>query len=202
MALALDSMGRDGKPLRPSPFSDAAIVGRVRSGDSEAFGVLVGKYQSRLSRHIERRVKDVETAKDLSQEVWLKAYRGINTFRCDSSFSSWLFRIAENHVIDYFRKQKHAPSLEPLHEISEHHITQTAACPSRDLERAELRRHLRDAIAELPPMRRRVFLLYYHHELPIKAIAKRLCRSEGTIKTHLRNARRQLRDHMTANTEN
>ena len=158
-------------------------------------------YQVRLYRHIARRVSDVELAKDLTQEVWLKAYRGISTFRCSSSFYSWLYRIAENHVTDHFRQQKHQQVLEPLDAISEHRLIDTAACPSKDLERAELRRQLREAIAELPPMRRRVFLLYYPHELPIQAIAGRLKRSEGTIKTHLRNARLALRDLLKANTE-
>ena len=146
--------------------------------------------------HITRRVKDVETAKDLCQEVWFKAYRGINTFRCESSFYAWVYRIAENVIIDHFRKQPH--ETEPLHMIDEGRITATAACPSVYIERAELRSQLRDAIADLPPMRRRVFCLYYHHELPIKAIATRLNRCEGTIKTHLRNARLQLRDLLSA----
>ena len=87
---------------------------------------------------------------------------------------------------------------EPLHLIDEARITETEVCPSVCLERAELRSQLREAMRDLPPMRRRVFLLYYHHELPIKAIASRLNRSQGTIKTHLRNARSQLRDLLTA----
>ena len=179
---------------------DTDLISRVLAGETTAFSPLVRKYHDRLFRHIHRRVRDVETAKDLTQETWFKAYRGIETYRCESGFYSWLYRIAENVCIDYFRKQKHAP--DPLHEICERRITETHPCPSLAVERAELRQQLRDAIAELPPMRRRVFCLYYHFELPIKAIAKQLGRSEGTIKTHLRNARAQLRDHMTANTEN
>ena len=177
-------------------MSDFDFILRVRAGDSEAFSPLVRKYQERLLGHIQRRVKDAEVAKDLLQEVWLKAYRGIETFRCESSFYAWVYRIAENVIIDHFRKQKH--ETEPLHLIDEDRITATSPCPSLALERAELRGHLRSAIRDLPPMRRRVFCLYYHQELPIKAIARRLNRSEGTIKTHLRNARLQLRLVLTA----
>ncbi len=177
-------------------MSDFEFILRVRAGDSEAFSPLVRKYQDRLLGHITRRVKDSETSKDLCQEVWLRAYRGIETFRCESSFYSWLYRIAENVIIDFFRKQK--DDTEPLHLIDEGRITATAACPSVYIERAELRSQLREAIRDLPPMRRRVFCLYYHQELPIKAIASRLNRSEGTIKTHLRNARSQLRLVLTA----
>ena len=122
--------GRDGTPLRPVLFSDAAIVGRVRSGETEAFSELVRKYQSRLMRHIARRVSDGELAKDLCQEVWFRAYRGIKRFRCDSAFYSWVYRIAENVIKDHFRQQTHAESLEPLHLIDDRRLIDTAACPS------------------------------------------------------------------------
>lgn len=76
----------------------------------------------------------------------------------------------------------------------ERRVTQTHPCPSRDVERAELRKHLRAAIQQLTPLRKQVFLLYYAQDLSIKQIATRLNRSEGTIKSHLRNARFQLRE--------
>ena len=183
-------------PKNATELDETRLIERTQQGDSEAFGVLVLKYHARLYRQITRRVKDVETAKDLTQEVWLKAYRGIKGFRGDSGFYSWVYRIAENVITDFFRKQKH--DTETLHLIDESLLIEVDVCPSVSLERAERREQLRLAIAELPPLRRRVFLLYYHYELPIKAIAKRLCRSEGTIKTHLRNARVQLRELLTA----
>ena len=174
-----------------------AVIARTQQGDREAFGVLVFTYQDRLSRHIHRRVRDVEIAKDLSQETWLKVYRGIRGFRRESGFSSWVYRIAENVCIDYFRKQKHRDTGVPLHTIDEHRITDTHTCPSRDILRQELREHLKNALECLSPPRRLVFVLYYHHEMPIKAIASRLNRSEGTIKSHLRNARLQLQELLT-----
>ena len=168
------------------------LITRTQSGDPEAFTPLVSKYQDRLYRHINGRVTDPELAKDLTQETWLRAFRAIESYRCESAFYSWLYRIAENVCIDHFRRQKH--NTEPLHLIDENRITETVTCPSRDVERAELREHLQAALVALTPIRRRVFLLYYHHELPIKAIAAEIGRSEGTIKTHLRNARLQLQE--------
>ncbi len=173
---------------------------RMQSGDPEAFTPLVRKYQDRLYTHIHGRVKDPELAKDLTQETWLRAFRAISSFRGDSAFYSWLYRIAENVCTDHFRRQKY--NTEPLHLIDENRITETDLCPSRDVERAELREHLQKALTALTPMRRRVFLLYYHHELPIKAIAAEIGRSEGTIKSHLRNARLQLRELLTPYVEN
>ena len=125
----------------------------------------------------------------------------MSSFRGGSAFYSWLYRIAENVCIDHFRRQKHH-NTEPLHLIDENRITQTDPCPSRAVERAELREHLQKALTALTPIRRRVFLLYYHHELPIKAIAAEIGRSEGTIKSHLRNARLQLQELLTPYVEN
>lgn len=172
------------------------LIKRTQQNNTDAFNPLVRKYQSCLYNHILGRVKNTETAKDLTQETWLKAFRAINTFRGDSAFSSWLYRIAENVCLDYFRRQKHYNALEPLHTIDECRITDTHHSPCRDIERQELREHLRAAIQHLTPIRKKVFYLYYVQELSIKAIAQNIGRSEGTIKTHLRNARLQLRKHL------
>ena len=171
------------------------LIRRTQQGDTEAFSPLVAKYHPRVHAHINGRVRNLEVAKDLTQETWLKAYRGIKNFRFEAAFSSWLYRIAENVCLDYFRRQP--DNIEPLHAISEHRTGETHPCPSQEILRQELRSHLLKAIAELPPMRQAVFLLYYHENLSIKAIAMQIGRSEGTIKTHLRQARLQLQESLT-----
>lgn len=181
-------------------LNEKHLIKRTQSGDPEAFTPLVGKYQDRLYRHIHGRVTDPELAKDLTQETWLRAFRAISSFRGDAAFYSWLYRIAENVCTDHFRRQKY--NTEPLHLIDENRITETVPCPGRGMERAELRMLLQTALTALTPIRRRVFLLYYHHELPIKTIAAEIGRSEGTIKSHLRNARLQLQAFLMPYVEN
>ena len=176
-------------------IDENTLITRAQHGEVEAFDPLVRKYHRRLYTHIHGRVKDVEITEDLTQETWLRAFRGIRSFRCKSAFYSWLYRIAENVCTDYFRKTP--DDTVPLHLCSEQRITSVRSCPSRDIERAELREQFQVAIGELSPIRRRVFHLYYPHEVSIKSIAERLKRSEGTIKTHLRNARLQLQDVLT-----
>ena len=173
-------------------LDDKQFITHTQAGDPEAFSPLVVKYQPRLFNHIKGRVTDTELAKDLTQETWIKAYRAIQSYRCESAFYSWLYRIAENVIKDHFRK--HIPDTEPLHLCDENRITDTHTCPSQDLIRQELRETLKNALDCLTQLRREVFVLYYHRELPIKAIATRMKRSEGTVKTHLRNARLQLRE--------
>lgn len=176
------------------------LIERTQAGNHEAFTPLVGKYQDRLYGHIKERVVDPELAKDLTQETWLRAFRAISSFRGNSAFYSWVYRIAENVCTDHFRRQKY--NTEPLHLIDENRITETVPCPSQEVERAELREHFQTALTALTPIRRRVFLLYYHHELSIKAIAAEIGRSEGTIKSHLRNARLQLQEFLLPYVEN
>ena len=178
-------------------FDEIALLTRTRQGDTDAFNPLVLKYQPRIYTFINQQVKDTETAKDLTQETWLKAFRAIKTFRGDSTFASWLYRIAENVCIDYFRKQQKAYDIQPLHTVDERRITETHSDPCGDLERQELRIYIRAAIQHLTQTRKQVFLLYYAQDLSIKQIAIRLKKSEGTIKSHLRNARLQLQEYLT-----
>ena len=178
-------------------MDEKQLITRTKQGDVDAFNPLVVKYQPRIYTFIRKQVKEVDTAKDLTQETWLKAFRSIKTFRADSAFSSWLYRIAENVCIDYFRKQQKQHNIEPLHTVDERRITEAHRDPCRDLERQELRAYLRTAIQRLTQTRRQVFLLYYAQDLSIKQIALRLKKSEGTIKSHLRNARLQLQESLT-----
>ena len=173
------------------------LIKCTQDGETEAFSPLVSKYHHRLYTHILGRVKDSESAKDLMQETWFRAFRAINTFRGDASFYSWLYRIAENVCLDYFRRQKHRNAIEPLDTIDTRRIRERYPCPSLLVERCELGEHLSAAIAQLTTIRRKVFCLYYVDELPIKAIAARIGRSEDTIKSHLRNARLQLKEILT-----
>ena len=175
-------------------FDETTLIIRTQRGDPEAFSPLVEKYQLLVSNSIRAEVKDPEVAKDLCQNVWLKAFRSIKTFRFESAFSSWLYRIAKNVCIDYHRKQKTLFYIDSLHTIDQCRIARFYPDPCDLLQQQELQQHLHAAIATLTPPRKRVFRLYYIEELPIKAIATRTGRSEGTVKTHLRNARLHLQD--------
>ena len=155
---------------------ERCVIERTQQGETEAFNPVVEKYHSRIYTHIHRRVKDGEVAKDLSQEVWLRAFRGIGDFRRESAFSSWVYRIAENVCIDYFRKQQRPEvCIEALDVIDPRRIRGSHPCPSLSVEARELRQCLASAISQLPSMQKKVFLLYYDEDLSVKAIAARLC---------------------------
>ena len=173
-------------------MSDKDLVHRTQQGDTHAFDHLVNRYHLNIYLLIQRHVPDPENVKDLCQETYLKAYLGINNFRGDSAFYSWLYRIAQNVCIDYHRKQQKHTDTEPLHAINEHRIARTHPSPCAGLQQQELGHILLEAIDQLPSMRKQVFRLRYIDDLSIKAIADQLNKSDGTIKTHLRKARQQL----------
>ncbi|MDE0427436.1 MAG: sigma-70 family RNA polymerase sigma factor [Candidatus Poribacteria bacterium] len=184
-------------PTQLENIDDCEFVERVQNGDTEAFNPLVLKYQGKIYNLIYLRVQDRETARDLCQDVFLKAFQGLPRFRWDSTFYSWLYQIAVNCSIDFLRKRNRQSVLMfealPIDTDSELPMAQTRPCPAEALESEELGRIIRQAIRRLSPGQRRVFRLRYRRELPIKEIALRLNRSEGTVKTHLYHAHRRLR---------
>ena len=94
---------------------DLHHIRRCQQGDTEAFSPHVLKYRTLVYNQIRRRVQDTGIAKDLTQETWLKALRGINTFRFESAFSSWMYRIVENVCRDHFRRQTHDTEYQRIH---------------------------------------------------------------------------------------
>ena len=176
-------------------FDENRLIARTQQGDAQGFNPLVTKYQPKIEALILRQVRNTETAKDLTQDTFVKAYTAIGDFKGECAFYTWLYRIAQNVCTDFFRRQQ-ARAKTFSHESLDDtlHSTDTHPCPSKPLVQKELQAILRKAQQHLPPMRKKVFYLRYTEELPIKAIAKRLGKSEGTIKTHISKAKSQLRE--------
>ena len=172
------------------------LVNRFQNGDIEAFNPLVLKYQKKIYNLIYQRIRDREIAKDISQEVFLKAFKALPDFKGGSAFYSWIYRIAINSSIDFQRRRNRNRVLtfEELPPDADEVLRMSDAHPSPEklLEEKELGKIIREAVRKLPPGQRRVFNLRHRRELAIKEIAVLLNRSEGTIKTHLHHAHRRL----------
>ena len=184
-------------PTQLESSDDLALVERVQNGDTEAFNPLVLKYQEKIYNLIYLRVHNRETAQDLCQDVFLKAFQGLSRFRGDSAFYSWLYQIAVNCSIDFLRKQNKRRILVfeaiPFDADDRLSVMCAHASPSEVLESEELGSIIRQAVRQLSSRQRRVFRMRYQQELSIKEIARCLNKSEGTIKTHLYHAHRRLR---------
>ena len=177
-------------------LDDSELIARAQDGDTEAFNPIVRRYRERIYNLIYGRVHHHETAEDLCQEVFLKAWQALPQFKGESVFYSWICRIAINCSIDFFRRQKSeivfACEELPHNADSTLQMTQMQSSPAEILEQEEFRRILHDGIRRLSSRQRRAFRLHYLDELSVKEIASRLDRSENTVKTHLYHARQKL----------
>ena len=178
-------------------FDEQELIARAQNGDTEAFNPLVYKYQQKIYNLIYRKVGDRETAEDLCQEVFLKAWQALPNFKEQSVFYTWLYQIAFNCSIDYIRKRDREIifACEELPQNADDGLPmlQTQPSPCQILEKEELGHIIRKAMHKLPLGQRSVLYLRYWEDLPIKEIALRLGKSEGTVKTYLHHARQKLR---------
>ena len=178
--------------------ADIEMVLAVREGDTTAYRGLVEKYQTRVYQLVYGMVRNQEDARDLTQDAFVKAYDNLHRFRLESSFYTWIYRIASNVAIDFLRKQKRRGTTEFDEQIAardgdggiaeQHHQDS----PSRTLERKRLYARIMDAMQELPEDQRQVILLRELEGLSYKEIAAVMEVPEGTVMSRLYYARKKL----------
>lgn len=170
-----------------------ALVGAARDGDRQAFEHLVRATYADAYTLAYRLTADEDDARDVVQEAYLRAWRGLKRFRGEAQFSTWLYRITANcasTALSRRGRHRHDELLDesPLADERPDHDPQLMA------ESASLRAHLSDAILELPPLLRAVVVLRDVYDLPHDAIASELGISEAAAKVRLHRARRKLRE--------
>jgi len=182
---------------------DRLLVEKAQSGDRRAFDELVLKYQKRIYELVYGFTHNInpDDAFDLSQEVFLKAWNSLDKFRKNSTFFTWLYRIAKNAGIDYTRKRKHRRnvSLDDDTSVSKHalHSKVSSEMPDKEVERMELGREIAKAVDQLPPRQKQVWVLRHYEGMTLKEIAEELGLRIGSVKAHLFNATRTLRKLLT-----
>ncbi|MBD3183681.1 RNA polymerase sigma-70 factor [Candidatus Poribacteria bacterium] len=175
---------------------DLELVESFQKGEIESFDILVKKYQDRVYDIAYRYTHDPEDAYDLSQEVFEKVFKALGRFRKKSSFYTWLYKITVNACIDYSRKAKkiRSISMEEWLPPQEELHTEPSYSPEAMLELKELKKQINQAIKQLPPKQRAVFIMKRQEGLSLEEIAQTLGRSVGTIKAHLSHATHKLMD--------
>ncbi len=178
---------------------DAELVRLALTHDTDAFAVLVDRYRTRLSRYVERYTYDVEDARDVTQEVFIKVYCALDSYDPHYKFSTWLFRIAGNAAIDHLRRRRvrTLPLERPPGEDGEARSVdppETRANPHEELTRQRLRTALAEAIDRLPDDYRELISLRHYGEMPYEEIAELKGMPLGTVKNKLFRARQALRD--------
>ncbi len=190
---------RDPKEQRDPKEVDLEKVRDAQAGDREAFGYLVERHKDIVYAVAYRFAKDPDLALDLSQNAFIRAYRGIKSFRGKSSFSTWLYRIAMNTCIDYTRKKaRSVDSLAVPEEVAEYAGSEPIVAslprePGADALSSELGEQIQKAIDLLPEYHKSVFVLYEIEGLSYKEIADVVGCSIGTVMSRLHYARKKLR---------
>ena len=177
---------------------DAALVKKAKAGDGKAYDELILLYKDAVYSIIYRMVHNQQEAEDLSQEAFIKAYNSINSFNEEYAFSTWLFKIATNNCIDFFRKRKlKTYSMDQTVKYKDEEFQQEYADdePTVDYElvASEKSAMIRKAIYELPEKYRTAILLRHHEERSYEDIAQILKLPLGTVKARIFRAREMLK---------
>ncbi|HEY8484833.1 MAG TPA: RNA polymerase sigma factor [Longimicrobiales bacterium] len=170
--------------------TDGEVVARVRAGDREAYRILVRRYQDMLYRYALRMTGSRDTAADLVQAAFVKAYAGIRHCREPDRFGAWVFRILANACKDHLRSRQNR---EVALEDSVPSSLRAPSDPLLDLERSELRGLLADALRRLSDQQREAFILKHVEGRPYEEIAKLLNVSVSALKMRVHRARELLK---------
>lgn len=174
--------------------SDEALALLTQQGHNYAFGMLVVRYQQKLTRYGRRFLASSEDIEDVVQDVFLKAYQNIRSFDAGQRFSPWIYRIAHNTFVNALRKKTHSPVyVFDLDAIAPHALLDDEQEMER--ERDDMHRMLDKALAKLTPKYREILVLHYIEELPYTDIAEVLQVPLGTVGVRLKRAREALRTH-------
>ncbi|MEK7174322.1 MAG: sigma-70 family RNA polymerase sigma factor [Patescibacteria group bacterium] len=169
---------------------EKVIIESAVRGESSAFGLLYDHYQPKIYRVIGVKVARREEAEDLTHQVFLSAWQSIGSYKdVGYPFSSWLYRIARNQVIDHYRTRKVSVGLDEV----DPNLFATESHESLAHERFELDRVLA-AIRRLKPEYQDVIMMRFVEDLPVRDVALAIDKSEGAVKLIQHRALKQLKD--------
>ena len=176
---------------------ETELIARAQKGDRRAFEILIERYHKRVYSVALGMVSDPESALDVSQEAFVKAYQSIGGFKGKSNFYTWIYRIAVNCSIDYLRREKKERALGYDDEIriedeAQEGMSQELPSPDSTIRRSELKDAILKAIETLPEEQRAAILLREIQGLSYKEIAEVLQCSKGTVMSRLHYARQKL----------
>jgi RNA polymerase sigma factor (sigma-70 family) len=175
----------------PETVDDSALLEQFRSGNREqAFTAIVRKYQQRVYWVVRRIINDADDADDISQEVFVRAYKALDNFRADAQLFTWLYRIAMNVSMNHVRSMK-VRSASDIDDLYVQPVSPDAG-PDEQLERHEFKAIVEEAIAKLPLKQRMVFQMRYFEEMPYEEIAKVMHRTVGGLKANYFHAVRKV----------
>ncbi len=177
--------------------SDLKLIKKCKRGEEAAFEKLLNRYRGAIFSLCFRMTRHSEDARDLAQEIFIKVFSLLDRYDEEYAFSSWLFRIATNHCIDYLRRNRLRflsldGSTRSDDEEIELQLPDSGPRPDTVLQRKEALERLDEIITELPPHYRVITLLRHDQELSYEEIANILDLPLGTVKARIHRARNMI----------
>jgi RNA polymerase sigma-70 factor (ECF subfamily) len=187
-------------------LSDQQLVDQVLSGDTQCFGIIIKKTERLVAQIVFKMVSNSEDRKDVAQDIYLKAYKGLPGFKFQSRLSTWIGKISYNTCLGYLEKRK-LHLLPPVSESDEVDDLSFESLVNKSVsmevneveafifqkERSEI---LTMEIELLPPLYKTLITLYHNEELSYAEIAQITALPEGTVKNYLFRARKNLRENL------
>lgn len=170
-------------------MQDEELIKRILQGDGERYGDIVERYQAGLYRTAYYYTQNIEDARDITQEIFIKAYNSLTGFNQTSAFSTWLYRITVNHCLDWCRKKK------PIYVETTclDNLRNEEGSPEDSILQQEIASEVQEAVASLPEIYSTVLILYYFEDFSPQQIAEILDTPKRTVETRLFRARKMLR---------
>jgi RNA polymerase sigma-70 factor (ECF subfamily) len=203
----MNAMGLAHPPTKPPVLEvevdESELILRTRQGDLEAYDDLVRRFQERIYATIYHMTANHEDANDLAQETFIKAFQAISSFKGDSSFFTWIYRIAINRTINFLKQRRNRShmSLNDLDLNAEHDPDLVALVsdktPRRDAGLAELQEKLNAAMQRLSETHRLVVTLHDVQGLAHEEIARIMDCNVGTVRSRLFYARQQMQAYLS-----
>jgi len=169
--------------------TDEELVARATAGDTDSFNQLVGRWERPIYALAYRTLGREEDARDVVQEAFLRAYRGLRGFKGEAKFSSWLYRITLNLCRDWMRRERRTPIVQVAEGTDPMDLADAYAAPSESVEdlvaRREMSAAVRQAMTELPDEQRTAIMLKEYQGLTFQEIADLLDCPLSTVKTRL-----------------
>jgi RNA polymerase sigma-70 factor (ECF subfamily) len=193
-----DSASQSGREnASESSLEDEKLVQQATGGFEKAYTTLTQKYRKALHYHILKMIKDKNQVEDLVQEVFVKAFDNLDSYSTNYAFSTWLYRIATNHTIDYLRKKKlQTLSIDqPLKSGDgemKMQLPDHSAQTDRKIIKSQRQKMVQKAIEDLPKKYMEVIKLRHMQEKSYQEISEILDKPLGTVKAHIFRAREML----------
>lgn len=179
---------------------DQAIISRYQGGATDAFNDLVARHRQRAYQYASRLTKNPDEAADIVAETLIRVFRSLESFKGESSFTTWLYRIEKNCFLDIRKKAKSRPcmSLDDFGHSQEAHtaldIVDDRESAHETVEKRERLATIQNALKLLPDHQSRIILMYHAHSMTYEDISAALSLPIGTVKSRLNRARLSLRN--------